>query len=615
VERVRAQRGQLRVGDVDIPLLGGEVHFWRMDPGDWEGALRAVAAEGIPMVSTYLSWRRHVPEPDAPFTWRHDERLDVSAFLELCAAHRLRVQLKPGPWICAEEANGGYPDWLLADRELLALDASDLPLAGYNPPFLHGVPCYLHPRYLRHARRWIQLVQRQVRDYLHPRGPVVLMQLDNEPSYCFRDGMYEADYHPVVLEEFARRFADAEPPRCAEPDVEPGSERWRLEHDWIRFREWLLAEHLRLLRNAHLEEGATGVAFTVNYNSHAVDGVPQSQRAIRAATGALGGMDHYYEPPLTDSDLFALARAAAFARAAGEPIPWSPEIQAGIWRSPGQPPVYPDPAAAEQTLYYVAALAFGLLGVNFYMLVNRENWEFAPLDPDGTATPTLAGVRAVMPLFERLPRRDAFQPVTPVALAWHSAYARDAYAASARAEAHESTLAAFDELTRSGYLPRIWHTDDPPPQDAEVLVTIGCSYMPRDVQKRLAPRAARVVLVGEPPRLDATGTPYGILDDVLRVTHVEELPAAIGTLDVEPPVAVVGGGFAILHASLSGQLLFVLNPRQEPATLTLQFADADVRSLQLITSGASVVPVVDRRAQVTLDANAAAIYKPLPATA
>jgi hypothetical protein len=59
----------------------------------------------------------------------------------------------------------------------------------------------------------------------------------------------------------------------------------------------------------------------------------------------------------------------------------------------------------------------------------------------------------------------------------------------------------------------------------------------------------------------------------------------------------------------------VLNPRQEPATLTLRFADADVRALQRTTVGASVVPVVDRRAQVTLDANAAAIYEPLPATA
>src|SRR5207244_883686 len=183
------------------------------------------------------------------------------------------------------EPNGGYPDWLLADRDLLALDASGQPIVGYNPPFLHAVPCYLHPRYLAHARRWIRLVHEEVRDYLHPQGPGVLIQLDNEPSYCFRDSMYEADYHPVCLDAFARWLGDerAAPPRNPESAVEPGSERWCAEHDWIRFREWLLAEHVRLLRDAHVEAGATGVAFTVNYNDHTVDGVPQSQRAMPAA--------------------------------------------------------------------------------------------------------------------------------------------------------------------------------------------------------------------------------------------------------------------------------------------------------------------------------------------
>ena len=83
MERVRAERGLLHVGAKRVPLLSGEVQFWRLDPIDWDAALRAVAAEGIPMVSTYLSWQRYVPAPDAPFTWQHDERLDVRTFLEL----------------------------------------------------------------------------------------------------------------------------------------------------------------------------------------------------------------------------------------------------------------------------------------------------------------------------------------------------------------------------------------------------------------------------------------------------------------------------------------------------------------------------------------------------
>jgi hypothetical protein len=588
VERVRAERGLLRVGDQRVPLLSGEVQFWRMDPGDWESALRAVADEGIPIVSTYLSWRRHAPEPDAPFTWRHDERLDVRGFLRLCDAQGLLVQLKPGPWICAEEPNGGYPDWLLADEELLALDASDRPIVGYNPPFLHTVPCYLHPRYLAHARRWIRLVHDEVREFLHPRGPVALIQLDNEPSYCFRDGMYEADYHPVCLEAFAAWSGDTtvEPPRTPEAAVEPGSERWHREHQWILFREWLLAEHLRLLRDAHVDAGATGPAFTVNYNSHRIDGVPQSQRAIRVVTGALGGMDHYYEPPLTTGDLLALARATAFAAAAGEAIAWSPEIQAGIWRSPGEHVAYPDPDAAELALYYVAALAFGLKGLNFYMLVNRENWELAPLEPGGAATPTLDAVRTAVRLLSEV---GSTEPIRPVALAWHSAYARDAYADATRSRPFEQTIMAFDALTRAGYLPRIWHAEEPPPHDTAAIVTAEGAYMPHDAHEHLARAAAegvRVVRIGERP--------------------VEDLPAAVGIL---PPVCVDGGdGFAIRHTSPDRELVFVLNPGLERSIFKLRFASHHDKALRPLGSD-GLLRIADRSVHVALGSRAATVFE------
>jgi hypothetical protein len=612
VEPVRAERGLLRAGTAQVPLLSGEVQFWRMDRADWERALDAVAAERIAIVSTYLSWRRHVPEPDAPFTWRHDERLDVHAFLALCAKRGLLVQLKPGPWICAEETNGGYPDWLLADRDVLALDSADQPVVGYNPPFLHPVPCYLHPRYLAHARRWIRLVHEHVGDWLHPHGPVALIQLDNEPSFCFRDGMYEADYHPIVLEEFARRHPGSVPPRVPEASVEPGSPRWRAEHNWIRFREWLLVEHIRRVRDAYVEAGATGVAFTVNYNRHAVDEVPQSQHAMRAAAGVLGGMDHYYEPPLDDDDLLAVARAAAFARAAREPIPWSPEIQAGIWRSPGEDVAYPDPTAAEQELYVAAALAFGLRGLNFYMLVDRENWEFAPLDPDGTPSPMLDAVRRAVAW---LPALAGTQPVSPVALAWHSSYARDAYAAPDRARPHEATLAAFAELTRSGFFPRMWHTEDAVPDGVQAVVTAAGAYMPRGSQERLAELHAQglqVIVLGHPPRTDEDGKCCEVLAGAEAALSIDRLAALLGARGIEAPVQVQEqGGIAILQRGAGRLLVVALNVRPDRRMLTLRFAGAGITGLRPLTDDAPTIRVADRAARIELGPSAGRLFEVL----
>jgi hypothetical protein len=538
VAPIRVERGRLRVGTRRIPLLSGELQFWRLDPTHWEPAVSAIAAERIPIISTYLSWRRHAPTPDALFSWQQDERLDVRRFLTLCAAYDLLVQLKPGPWICAEEPNGGYPDWLLADRELLAVDAHDRALVGYNRPFQHPVPCYLHPRYLDHVRRWLRLVHEHIRDFLYPRGPVALIQLDNEPSYCFRDGMYEADYHPVVLAEY-RRWLLERHGRLADADLEPPRhpDSTRREDDWVRFREWLLVEYLRRLRDMHIEAGATGLVFTVNYNMHLIDGVPQSPEAIRAGTGVLGGMDHYYEPPLDADDVLALARASALVRAAGEPLPWSPEIQAGIWRSPGETVSYPDPTPAEQELYYLAALAFGLKGLNFYMLVSRENWEGAPLGPDGTQRPNLAGVRRVVQLFERLPELAELEPITPIALAWDPTHARNAYAATndpARRRPYELTVAAFATLTRAGYLPRLWNTTRPPPDDVPVI-------------------------------------------------RQSETADALRAQGIAAPVSVEGQhAFAVLQQASRRRVLFVLNALPEPQQVKLHFADAEIRKLQPI---------------------------------
>lgn len=640
---IRSERGCLRVGSKRIPLLSGELQFWRIDPSDWEPALHAISSERIPIVSTYLSWRRHALEPTAPLSWH--ERLDLRRFLALCASHRLLVQLKPGPWICAEEHNGGYPDWLLGDDELLALDAQDRPLVGYEPPFEHPVPCYLHRRYLEHARRWIHLVHEHVHDLIYPRGPVALIQLDNEPSYCFRDGMYEADYHPVALAAFARwslerhgsldgvkrawqlelrSEAGIEPPREPIPGVEPGSGRWRHEHDWICFREWLLAEHLHRLRNAHEEAGARQAAFTVNYNVHPVDGVPQSPRVVGSPSDAIAGMDHYYEPPLTRDDLLALARATALTRAGNEPLVWSPEIQAGIWRAPGEHVAYPDPTPEEQALYYFAALAFGLKGLNFYMLVNRENWQFAPLESSGTATPMLTAVRKIVRLFEQLPDFGSLEPISPVALAWQTSYARDAYAAAPdeaqRRSPHETTHAAFSALLRAGYLARIWHTEDALPTGVTAIVTPAAPYMERAIQERLVSNAKHgvpVVLLGDPPRRNENGQRCDTLaaavdaGDVLCSSKAAYLARALFTAGIEAPVcANSNDDFAVLHQAPGRQpLLFVLNVGHERSNLLLRFADSRFRALKPLISSGPIVPVVNRAARIELEPQTAHVFQ------
>ncbi|HEY3558686.1 MAG TPA: beta-galactosidase [Kribbella sp.] len=112
---VTVGNGLLQVGSTSLPLVAGEIQFWRMEPETWKPAVEAARAAGVTLISTYLSWRRHELSPGLQdFTGWHDPRLDARRFLQVCADAGVFVQLKPGPWICAEEPGGGYPDWLLA---------------------------------------------------------------------------------------------------------------------------------------------------------------------------------------------------------------------------------------------------------------------------------------------------------------------------------------------------------------------------------------------------------------------------------------------------------------------------------------------------------------------
>ncbi|HTP58054.1 MAG TPA: beta-galactosidase, partial [Spirochaetia bacterium] len=196
------KNGALVVNGARVPILSGEIQFFRMPPETWDTALEGLKAAGLPMVSTYLSWRRFSLGRDRyDLDGRTDPRLDVRRFLDLCRKHGLLVTMKPGPWICAEEANGGYPDWLVEMKDLQVLDAAGNPVQGYNPSFRSPIPSYLHPMYLDAVGTWFREVDKVIKPYAYPQGPIILVQVDNEPSMTFHDTLLESDYNPINVGE------------------------------------------------------------------------------------------------------------------------------------------------------------------------------------------------------------------------------------------------------------------------------------------------------------------------------------------------------------------------------------------------------------------------------
>jgi hypothetical protein len=410
----------------EIPI-SGEVQFWRMHPDSWRTALRNVRDIGITTIATYLSWRRQEPTPGA-FDLRggHGAELDVHQFLRLCREEGLRVILKPGPWICAEEPGGGLPDWIIQDASLIALDGQGRPVSGYNPPFKHPMPSYASTRFRQHVSTWIGRVWADLAEFTGPQGPVVATQYDNEPSLGFQDTMYGFDHHPDALAAWrACAGADLAPPT---PRLDGPTEPTAVEERWASRQRHYIADYLGWLRQVNHDAGAPGLVGTVNLNTHPVRGWPQDGPVIAdTLANTVVGEDHYFVPPLDETDLAGMALAAAQAQQSSTPLVWAPEIQAGIWRSPGENVDYPDPTVTEMIAWWSAALALGYQGFNLYMLVNRENWELAPLREDGSPTELGRALGAFLRTVRSVPDLSEFRPVADSTIEWSDAIRLSAY--------------------------------------------------------------------------------------------------------------------------------------------------------------------------------------------
>ncbi|ASN21055.1 glycoside hydrolase family 35 protein [Arthrobacter sp. YN] len=91
-------------------ILAGAIHYFRVHPDLWQDRLRRLKAMGANTVDTYVAWNFHQSkrdqEPDFS-GWR-----DLGRFIDLAAEEGLDVIVRPGPYICAEWDNGGFPAWL-----------------------------------------------------------------------------------------------------------------------------------------------------------------------------------------------------------------------------------------------------------------------------------------------------------------------------------------------------------------------------------------------------------------------------------------------------------------------------------------------------------------------
>ena len=185
----------------------------------WERSLFEYSRLGINTIDLYVPWNWHESKPgELDFDGHGNPRKDLLGLLALIARLHLRAIVRPGPYICAEWRNGGYPDWLLERPEYKMSRRSILegrypPLSSlqYADPDAAAKGWLDNPTHLRETSRWYKtVVERIIKPYSAEKGgPIILVQLDDDqPAGSRRDGAHFWQYMAWLRDEMRKDGVD-----------------------------------------------------------------------------------------------------------------------------------------------------------------------------------------------------------------------------------------------------------------------------------------------------------------------------------------------------------------------------------------------------------------------
>ncbi|MCF7854941.1 MAG: beta-galactosidase [Candidatus Pacebacteria bacterium] len=557
-------KGGIEIEGTVHPLFSGEVHYWRLETRYWRPILEALKETGMNWVGTYVPWRKHDQGVhDYDFSGVSDERLNLPAFLDLCAELELLVYFRPGPLIVSEMACGGYPDWLghSGPDYMVWTSTGEVPMGFPGEGNSGRSPSYLHPTYLAHCRRYLEEVNKVVRPYLHQNGgPVKLYQVDNEASLICRDAMFQSDYNPHVVgrggeyhQWLARKYGDvssvpyAEGKASFEDIAAPRNlEQFGTVHpmwyfDWAEFKEFIISDYLRRLKQIHLDCGVEDVIFCTNFNPHRPNSMPnnwdRAKQALDAANDGLVGYDFYRGPFLSRTGLGSLDRITRML-SSFFPLPWSAEFMCGFWKEDYSGTSYP--YAEHHEFMADTVLAAGLKGISWYMFHDREYWGGSPVSERGQKRYAHQALATIMDVVRKTPDFEGLQETREVGVLNYRPYLRHCFIGDAApANDSETSLGEpsidgvpagrsvrefeglFQALADAGYHPGVVAPDVNPDDLTEYPVLFACtqSFMDSDTQAGLlayAENGGTLIMGPVVPTQDDSFNPATILSEVVR---------------------------------------------------------------------------------------------------
>jgi beta-galactosidase len=149
-------------------ILSGEMHYARVPRVYWRDRLQKAKAMGLNTITTYVFWNVHEPQPGV---YDFSGNNDVAEFIREAQQEGLYVNLRPGPYSCAEWDFGGFPAWLLKDHSMVVRSTD--------------------PKFISAASRWLHRLGQELAPLQIGRGgPIITVQIENEYGSFGSDRTY-----------------------------------------------------------------------------------------------------------------------------------------------------------------------------------------------------------------------------------------------------------------------------------------------------------------------------------------------------------------------------------------------------------------------------------------
>jgi beta-galactosidase len=161
-----------------LQMISGEMHYTRIPREYWRERMKMAKAMGLNTIGTYVFWNAHeMVQGKYDFTGNND----IAEFVRTAKEEGLWVVLRPSPYVCAEWEFGGYPWWLLKDKNMKVRSKEGAFIEAYRS-YMMEVGKQLAPLQINHG------------------GNILMVQIENEYGSYNNDKEYLAQNEKIFRE-------------------------------------------------------------------------------------------------------------------------------------------------------------------------------------------------------------------------------------------------------------------------------------------------------------------------------------------------------------------------------------------------------------------------------